>query len=590
MKIFGLNVSRKAAPVEVASRAQISDVNPQGPLSGIYQNYIFRKVSGDFYEKLREGIPIIDAGIRRLISLNGTIKIIGDNAACVRELEDFCLNVPVNDMQKGIHSFLENFSNEVFEQGFALSEFVATPDRKDIAGLRVADSKQIIFRRDEQGRSEPWYIYPLPHKQQEHYTLPGDLIDKLMNSAYEGTVIYGSNYNLIKCDMSNKLYFSINNENTNPYGVSMLRSMEFVSQILATLQNSVKSVAERFGDPLYHAHYKAGKSGGDLETRRKKLEEDFFAIISGKRQGYSGDLVTAGGPDSDVLIKVIGHEGQIMQYDVPFKHVLEQIVSKFNLPAWMLGLYWSSIGSKGSVEVECALQDAKIRQFAMLPEFIRLFSKVLKLRGRNFKTITTDIDKHGDWGIVFETPNVRDMVAQAQARFLNAQADQMQYIAGTQPIQTNVSIGSASMEIEGMKFPMLTKQPRATSYASRDTFHAIRDMRCEQHKELMRPIPWPELDKVEADYETELKFDWQELQGKVFSILGLDKLEGKNAELPVKPKKPQPPQIINISTPPIDVHLNIENNGQRIKKTVNLNRGEKGELSSAEIIEEVVNG
>ncbi len=91
-------------------------------------------MSGEFYEVLREAIPIIDAAIRRLISLNGTIHIIGDNAALVRELEDFCINVPVNDMQHGIHAFLENSCNEVFEQGFAISEFVLTRDMKDISG------------------------------------------------------------------------------------------------------------------------------------------------------------------------------------------------------------------------------------------------------------------------------------------------------------------------------------------------------------------------------------------------------------------------------------------------------------------------
>lgn len=61
----------------------------------------------------------------------------------------------------------------------------------------------------------------------------------------------------------------------------------------------------------------------------------------------------------------------------------------------------------------------------MVPEFLRLFSIFLKVRGRTWKTFTTDPKKPGDWGFIFETPNLRDLVAQAQARFLNAQADMM---------------------------------------------------------------------------------------------------------------------------------------------------------------------
>jgi hypothetical protein len=40
-------------------------------------------------------------------------------------------------------------------------------------------------------------------------------------------------------------------------------------------------------------------------------------------------------------------------------------------------------------------------------------------------------------------------------------------------------------------------------------------------KELSRPIPWPALDKLEAEYETRLKTDWLNLKVKCFDILKL---------------------------------------------------------------------
>ncbi|MFA5352924.1 MAG: minor capsid protein [Thermodesulfovibrionales bacterium] len=541
MNIFGYEIRRAQKAPEKPSRPQINNAQPQGWMTPWFQDYCMRKVSGDFYEVLREGIPLIDSAIRRLISLNGTIRIIGDNAALVRELEDFCLNVPVNDTQQGIHSFLENASNETFEQGFALAEFVATTDMKDIAGLRVADSKDIVYRRNAEGVAGPWYRQP-GSRPLNPYALPGTLIDRIINAQY-GQIISVTGGQEVKLNPANKLYFSINNENSDPYGVSIMRSMEFCSQILVTIENSFKHVFERFGDPMFHVHYKASKSGNseNLEGRRQALQTDWNTTINAKRAGKSSDLVTAGSLESDVVIKVIGADNQVLDSTVPLRHVLEQIVSKTNLPAWMLGIYWSTTERMATLEVESALQDAKIRQLAMLPQFIRLFSTVLTMRGRKWKTITTDPAKAGDWGIIFETPNLRDLVAQAQARFLNAQADMMGSAANS--TQTTVSVGGATVTTQ------ITKT--ADSPIEKGDKGGC-GCGCETHgkgvrpyaptgtiKELQRPTPWPELDKVEAEYEATLKDSWTDLTDQVRTILKLEDQKAPNLPGEVRTKEEQ---------------------------------------------------
>jgi hypothetical protein len=502
MKFLGLEI-RKANDPAIISRAEIRDTNPQGDLTSIFQNYVFRKVSGEFYEKLREAIPLIDAAIDRLISLMGTIRIIGDNMDCVKELEDFNLSVPVNDTQEGIQSWWQNMWNETLEQGFGLSEYITTPDMKDIAGLRVADSKNIIFRRNSEGKSEPWYRYP--KYQNYSYTMPGYLIQQILTATYGQTVSIGGSDEM-KLNPANKLYFSRNNENTDPYGSSIMRSMEWSSQILCTIENSIKNTSERFGDPMYHAHLK--HKTADLEKVRKRLEDDLKVIVNAKRAGGSGDIVTATGEDGDVEIKIVGHDGQIMAYDVPLRHVKENLISKL-LPAWMLGIYWSTTERMATLEVESVLQDSKVRQLLALPKLLKLYSSVLKIRGKKWNSITTSLDKPGDWGVIFEIPNLRDLVAQAQARFLNSQADLMQSGAQAANTQTSVNVGAATIDVLGHKFPLLNSPLK----------RGDKGVCCE--KELHRPTPWPELDKVETDYENELKYDWAELQDKVFTILKL---------------------------------------------------------------------
>ncbi|MDH4164468.1 MAG: hypothetical protein OEW15_17540, partial [Nitrospirota bacterium] len=398
---------------------QLTSTAAQSPLASAMNEFVFRKVDGNFYEAMREGIPICDAAIRRTINLTGTPKIIGDNMDLVKILEDFHLNVPVNDMQKGLVAFSANHQNEDHEQGFSISEFVATKKRDDIERLVVADSKDIFFRKHPAtGRVEPWIRRG--QVQRSNQTNPGTLANSILNARY-GQPISNNGAEETRLSPDNKLYFSNGNENQDPHGVSMFRSMEFSAQILVTLQNSMKNSGERHGDPIHHVHYEsAGKSDTNLETRRKAIETDFNTIIAAKRAGKSGDIVTAGTAGSKVTITVVGHDGQLFQYDIPLRHVLEQIVAKTNLPAWMLGIYWSTTERMATLEVEMALADAKVRQFGMLPGYIRLLSNFLTLRGRTWKSITTSVDKPGDWGIIFETPNVRDLVAMAQAEFLSA--------------------------------------------------------------------------------------------------------------------------------------------------------------------------
>ena len=493
--------NKKAKAKSTPSKPQIGVNNPQGPLTPYFNDHYHRKISGTFYEALREGIPVIDAAIRRLISLNGTIKIIGDNAAIVRELEDFCLNVPVNDTQKGIHAFLENASNETFEQGFSMSEFIATKNMKDIAELRVADSKQILFRRNAEGRAAPWYRHQANPGSGRIITNPNSLVESILTAEFGQSLLISGMYEE-KLNPENKLYFSINNENTNPYGVSLMRSMEFCAKLLATMQNSLGNVWERFGDPSYHVNYgltKRSLSGETLEDRRKTIADDFNSAIRAKRAGKSADFVSALNADDKMEITVIGADNQILDLEVPVRHVLEQIVGKTGLPAWMLGIYWSTTERMATLEVESILQDAKIRQLAMLPEFIRLFSTLLKMRGNKWNNITTSVDAPGDWGIIFETPNLRDMVAQAQARFLNAQADMM----GAEQETTPSSEKTATQNIKTIGISNGIK-----------SVHIC--------KELYRPDDWPQLDKLEDDYEAQLKDGWEEFHQQVKLILNLD--------------------------------------------------------------------
>jgi len=519
MSNFGCRIKQKGVADTgsgLSAGAQFVNFSPQGPLSSVFaQVALLRKVQGDFYEVLREKIPIFDAAINRLVSLNGTVKIIGDNAKLVSELEDIALNIPVNDHQKGINAFQSCHSNEAFEQGFAYGEMIATRDLKDIAELRVADSKFVVFRLNKEGRSEPWYRYVDALANTNRF-YPGNqnnimqALNRPLESPFASTSFIGGQWEA-KLNPNNKIYLSFNNENTDPHGVSIMRSTEFVASILATIQTSFQHAFRRWGDPIYHVDYKTSKKNlgdGTLKERREELEAKFAAVQRAKSLGQSVDLVTAHDPDSEVSIKVIGADGKFIPAQIPLQHLMEQITAKTGLPPWMYGIYFGAAAGTPKLEIENVLQDTKVRQFAMMPEYIRIFSNILALRGRTWKSINTSMDpnKPGDWGVIFETPNLRDEVARANARFMNAEADVLLLQASSGRVP---EVGNPKPE---KPKPGKAAHNPACSCGCKDV---------DGEKELTRSRPWPELDRVETDYENKLKSGWNELSQKCLAILKL---------------------------------------------------------------------
>lgn len=396
MKLFGIDFSRKKDRVPGTGAPEVGwQLRPndgQGPFTKYFSAFVPRKIDPAFFEFLIESVPICGTAIDRLVTLDGIPQVIGDNQALVDEIKEWLRDVQVNDVQKGLQAFHQCLSREAFEQGFGLGEFITDKDRRDIVGLRVADSKTIKFSRE-------------PGKGLRIYQkADNDNVDRELKP-------------------ENLIYFSINNENQNPYGTPVLRGCEFVSRILTTIYQATANTWERFGDPSFSVVYKTSKKdGADLDTRRKQISDELNVALRAKKEGKSADFVRAIDVNSTIEIKVLGADGQVLEMDIPVKYILQDICGKTGLPSWMLGYSFSTTERRASFEAEMVLADVTVRQEAKTPHFERLISTMLLLRGRTWKP--------GDWKLEWKQVNLHDIVAQAQANFLNAQAEQMQSMAG----------------------------------------------------------------------------------------------------------------------------------------------------------------
>ncbi len=401
------------------------EVAAQGPWTNVLSDWVAREVAPRLYEALREAIPPIDAAINRLVTLDGIIRARGDNGKLVAEIEDFIENVPVNDLQTGMQTFYALQGNEMYEQGCTVGEFRFEKNGRDIERLWVADSKGIYFRRAD-GGIETWYSPPSADRGRKDGT---DQVERVLRNSYRTSDVLEklTAYGYRQLDPARIVYGGFNNEADGPYGVSLMRSMEFCARVLLTIDNSTLQTWERFGNPSFDVLYKtkARLAPEDLETRRKTIADNLSAAMAAKRAGNAVDFVNAVAKDDDLTLKVIGHDNQVLEIEQPARHVLEQIVSKTGLPSWMLGFHWSTAERLAQAQGVMVLQESKTRFAGRLAGLNRIVETMLRARGRTWK--------RGDWELYQELPNLQDIVAQAQANFLNMQAEMMGRGTGIDP-------------------------------------------------------------------------------------------------------------------------------------------------------------
>ena len=116
MSIFskGKNVKAPAA-LETAS-VQTTDKNchPFGYLGG-YSPLAY--ANGRIYRSLREGVPIIDSAINKIVRLMGGFELDCGDDMVNEQMNKFLSCVNVGGNQYGIQSFVDNFVNQLLTYG-----------------------------------------------------------------------------------------------------------------------------------------------------------------------------------------------------------------------------------------------------------------------------------------------------------------------------------------------------------------------------------------------------------------------------------------------------------------------------------------
>ena len=338
----------------------------------------------NLYREIRRAVPIIDAAITKLIRLTGgfTVTCPG-NGQAQRELEHFLRTVETGRGQRGLQSFMDSYLDSMLTCGRAVGEIVPRGSR-DIAAVICGNVSNVQVREGDTpldfeicsagGFGEQ--LRPLPHQE------------------------------LL-------LFTPYNPEADAPYGVSMLRSMPFLADVLMKIYASIGSNFERSGNVRYAVTY---KPQGDIldrayaRERTEQIAQQWSEAMASGKNGAVRDFVALG----DVEIKAIGADGQMLDSDVPVRQILEQLIAKTGIPPFMLGLSWSSTERMSTQQADLMTSELYAMRRSLTPVIERICTLWMSMHG-----YAQDIE------IVWDDIDLQDSVEEARAMLYAAQAQEI---------------------------------------------------------------------------------------------------------------------------------------------------------------------
>ena len=349
---------------------------------GVLDGYVpLRHGEIALYRTIREAVPIIDAAIWKLIRLSGGVQVkCGDNRV-QEELDWFLQHVNTGRGQRGIQSFLDCYLDSMLTCGRGVGEIVPDRRRRDIAALLCGNVDDIEIREGDSplefaiwGRDRDGTLRELPRQ---------DLL----------------------------LFTPFQPETDAPYGVSLLRSMPFLTGILLKIYQAVGMNWERMGNVRFAVVYKPGEGLMDQSTARERGEQiarEWSAAMQAGKEGSVRDFVAVG----DVDIKVIGADNQVLDSEVPVRQILEQLVARTGIPPFLLGLSWSSTERMSTQQADMMTSEITAIRRSLTPVVERVCELWLRLHGYDSRVEV-------DW----EDINLQDLVEEARAELYREQAE-----------------------------------------------------------------------------------------------------------------------------------------------------------------------
>lgn len=333
---------------------------------------------------MREAIPMIDAAILKTVRLVGGFQVTTPSRSTSQTLQTFLQTVNVSGMSAGLPAFLDAYLDSLLTFGNAVGEMMIDYDTGQFIGLYHADLA-------------PLQITPTKNHLD---------VDFFVDNG-SGTLHKVANKERI-------LFTALNPKPGEKVGVSLLRSLPFVTSILLQIYTAMGQNFERVGNIRYAVTY---KPSGDIvdrsyaKERAELIAREWSEGMRAAKHGEVRDFITVG----DVGIKVIGADNQILDTEIPVRQLLEQIIAKMGIPPFLLGLSWSTTERMSQQQTDLLTTELEFYRRVLTPVIHKICSTFLRLQG---------IDE--PLTITWDHISLKDEVDLARSRLFHAQAEKLE--------------------------------------------------------------------------------------------------------------------------------------------------------------------
>jgi len=336
----------------------------------------------ELYSKVRATLPVVDAAIGKIIRLVGNFSIKTDDEAMNELLCDFKDDVKVNLSSASLGSFLEEYLDNLLTYGKAVGEILVDENTGEVMGLVNSDSENFHVRAGKNPVDRVYYVKN--GKREKILTNPDKILFTALNPTYK-----------------------------NPEGVSLLRGVPRLCEILMKIYSCIGKNFDRVGNVRYAVTYKPSSEADGMFSKERAaiIAKEWSDGMYSAKHGIVKDFVAVG----DIDIKVIGAENQLIDTEIPARQLTEQILSKLSIPPFLLGLNWTSTERMSAQQVDILTSELEYYRRLLNPVIRQICGVFLKAQGYD-----------GKFRIIWDNINLQDESELAKARLNNAQAEALE--------------------------------------------------------------------------------------------------------------------------------------------------------------------
>ena len=262
------------------------------------------------YEQLVQTIPVLPRAISALVDLVG-VPCVEAEPDVKAAIETWMGQVVTNRIQSGFNCWFPAWLGDMLLYGRAHAELILPQSLDDLYAIQNLHPRTIDLRPSGDGYHLE--IVQIMSQRGMWQTLNPRLI---LNGIHD-----------VKTDL--------------PHGHSLLFGLPFIAEIITAMTKSYKGVWERFGNPSYFINWLPPKEGFADPTGAKSqgfvngMRNLWDTAMQNRANGDVQDLVYAG----EWKIQIVGAEGEALEFTVPYRELILQLLAKTGVPPFLVGLH-----------------------------------------------------------------------------------------------------------------------------------------------------------------------------------------------------------------------------------------------------------